>query len=86
MAIIKLKIFTPPLGTDLKFFQRSFASQCIMYWPLSFQLPITVRGGALTLQGSHRIGAGQFAETPSASPFNKDLSNEASFSQIHLAG
>jgi hypothetical protein len=37
---------------------------CVRHRPLSSQFPITVRGGALTLKGSHRMGAGQFAETP----------------------
>jgi hypothetical protein len=31
-------------------------------------------------------GWGKFAENLRASPFNKNLSNETTFSQIHLAG
>jgi hypothetical protein len=45
-----------------------------------FELCVRWRKGFL------RMGAGKFAETPRASPFNKDLSNEAIYNQIHLAG
>jgi hypothetical protein len=40
-----------------------------------------------TLKGSQRTGCGQNAlKNLRASPFNKDLSNETTFSPIHLAG
>ncbi len=50
-------------------------------------LPITVRDGTVTLEGSQRIEDGQiFPKNLRASLFNDDLSNEPNFGQIHLAG
>jgi hypothetical protein len=49
-------------------------------------LPTAVRGGAESLKGSHKMGDGRFFLNLCASLFNKDLSNEPNFSQIHLAG
>ncbi len=44
-------------------------------------------GGAVTLQGSNRMGGlANLAENLHAAPFSKGLSKEAAFSYIYLAG
>ncbi len=56
-------------------------------WQLGASLPNTVGDGALTLQGSHRMGDGPFfSKNLQASLFNDNLSNEPNFGRIHLAG
>ncbi len=51
-------------------------------------MPTAVRGGAEYFKGSHRMGDGpkKIADNFRASPFKDDLSNEFTFSQIHLIG
>jgi hypothetical protein len=49
-------------------------------------LAIKKQGGALKLGLSKDGGREKLAENFRPSPFNKDLSNETTFSLIHLAG
>jgi hypothetical protein len=49
----------------------------LRHWQLGSQLPRTVRGGAVTLKTSHRLGA---------PPLRKDLSIDTTFNHSHLAG
>jgi hypothetical protein len=52
------------------------------------ELPTTVRDGAVTFKGSHRMGDGPIflkISAPHSLVFNDDFSNEPTFSQIHLA-
>ncbi len=53
---------------------------------VSSYMPTTIKGGALSLQSSHRMGDRRFAKNLSTSLFIKDLLNETTLSQIHLAG
>jgi hypothetical protein len=56
-------------------------------YKLAASFAIKKQGGALKLLGlSEDGGRAKFAENFRASPFNKDLSNETTFSLIHLAG
>ncbi len=50
-------------------------------WFVNWQLK---ERGALTLKRVLRGGRGKFAENLCASPFKKDLSNETTFSLVHL--
>jgi hypothetical protein len=48
---------------------------------------ITPNCSAVTLKGSQRMGRrAKFIENLCAPPFNEDLANERTFSQIHLSG
>jgi hypothetical protein len=44
------------------------------------------QGALIRLKASQKMGGGQLTENLRASPFNNDLSNETTFSLIHLAG
>jgi hypothetical protein len=53
---------------------------------LSAQWAITVRDGAIALKGSHSMGGrADFLKSLCDASFNKDLSNDPTFGQIHLA-
>jgi hypothetical protein len=54
--------------------------------PIGFQIA-KQQGGALNFKElSQNVGRTKLAKNLRASPFNKELSNETTFSLIHLAG
>jgi hypothetical protein len=81
------KKFLPKIAIDTDLLDSAFANCCknngevgalfalLRNWQLGAKLPITVRDGAVTVKGSHRMGDRRiFPKNLCASLFNDDLS------------
>jgi hypothetical protein len=87
------KRFIPHLPIDNNFFHSAFVNPVRAVCVFTAHLPIEgimgnyVRDGAIALKGSHLMGDELiFLKSLRDTSFNKDLSNEPTFGQIHLAG
>jgi hypothetical protein len=89
-----------PLETDSKFVHSAIANSCkkwikgrwqicVRSWHFISKQPTAGRGDVVSFKGSnksHDVGRADISENLRASLFNKDLSNEHTFNQIHNAG
>jgi hypothetical protein len=80
--------FIAPLSTAVLYVVKKDRRQnCVRHWELVSYLPTSVRGGAESFKSSHMMGDQPiFLKTSAPYSLMTTLSNEPTFSQIHLAG
>jgi hypothetical protein len=94
LPVVPLAVYSIPMSEDVLYKKPPLKIYCLhpdfsyllaRICPL-FSILLSFKGAMWTLRTQYVSNLTKFAENLRASPFTKDLSNETTFSLVHLAG